>query len=464
MVDKIACALEGPCRVEPGMTVLVAVSGGPDSMALLHATRILASRFGFSICAGHVEHGIRERSREDADFVRERCEQAGVSFRMRSVDAPGYAQEKKLSLEDAARRLRYDALFAMAKEAGAARIALAHHMDDQAETVLMHLFRGSALGGFCGMRPLREDGVIRPMLSVRREEVLVYCRENGIEYRIDETNADARYLRNALRLHILPQIERAFPGAVESIARTAALVQDEEDFLRACADRAAGESADACGALNAASVRRLPAALARRVARAWLGDNGDAKRIEARHVEALLGLCAAETGAALDVPGGRARNNYGRIAWEGVPEAPAAFERELAVPGVTRCGKASVRATVLDAVPDDLTNHPATYDYFDFDAFPRHAVLRTRRPGDRFRPLGMCGSRTLREYFIDRKVPRAVRDRTPLCAEGDRIVWVAGMGVGDAVRVRQETTKRVLKLEIIEENGESSDAHRQKRP
>jgi len=299
------------------------------------------------------------------------------------------------------------------------------------------------------------------MLSVRREEVLAYCLDNGIEYVTDETNADTRYLRNALRLDMLPQIERAFPGSVENIARAAALIQDEEAFMHACAQREKTKCADGAGVLDAATLLRLPPALKRRVARAWLAEHGDPERIEACHVEALLGLCRAETGAALDVPGGRVRNNYGRISWEGNQKAPARCESELKVPGVTRCGKAAVRATVLDTVPEDLSNHPTAYDYFDLDAFPRRAVLRTRRPGDRFRPLGMRGTRLLKDYFIDRKVPRALRDRTLLCADGDRIVWVAGMGVGDGVRVRPGTTRRVLKLEILEENGENTNAYRQ---
>jgi tRNA(Ile)-lysidine synthase len=463
LVDRIAYALEGPCRVEPGMKVLVAVSGGPDSMALLHAMRVLAPRMGIALCVGHVEHGIRPCSRLDADFVQKRCAEAGIPFCRRSVDAPALAAAEKLSLEDAARRLRYEALFSMAEEAGAARIALAHHMDDQAETVLMHLFRGSALGGLCGMRPFREDGVIRPMLAVRRDEVLAYCRDNGIEYRTDETNTDTRYARNALRLLVLPGVERAFPGAVESIARTASLVRDEEAFLQAYAKQAAKACLDDSGALDAAAVVRLPEAVARRVALAFLRRFGDARRIDSGHVEALLGLCGAETGAALDVPGGRVRNNYGRVAWEGAPETPAECESELEVPGVTRCGKASVRATLLDEIPNDLKCHPAAYDYFDYDAFPRRAVVRTRRPGDRFRPLGMRGSQPLKEYFIDRKVPRAVRDRTLLCADGNRIVWVAGMGVNDGVRVRPGSTRRVLRLEISGEDN-FNNAQRQKRP
>ncbi|MFZ5975621.1 MAG: tRNA lysidine(34) synthetase TilS [Bacillota bacterium] len=459
MVDRIAYALGRPGVVEPGMNILCAVSGGPDSMALLHAMLSVSPRFGLSLCVGHVEHGIRkERSKEDAAFVQEQCAKAGVPFFLRSVDAPMLARTQKLSLEDAARRARFEALFDIAYEAGAARIALAHHMDDQAETVLLHLFRGSALGGFCGMRLLREDGILRPMLQVRRPEVLAYCRQYGIEYRLDETNADLRYARNALRQKVLPCVESIFPGAVAGIARTAEIIQDEEAFMRASAQKALEECEKADGTLHAGALLALPAAISRRVALDWLKRNGDAARMEARHVEALLHLCGAGTGAALDVPGGRARNNYGEITWEGRLAAPVEGETELKVPGVTLFGDTSIQATVLNELPDDLKNHPGEYDYFDYDVFPKRAVIRTRRTGDRFRPLGMRGTQPLKDYFINRKVARALRGRIPVCAAGSRILWVAGMGVNDSVRVRPGKTERVLKLEITRKGEEECNA------
>lgn len=461
MVDKIACALLKPGVLEPGMRVLCAVSGGPDSMALLHALGSLAADLHFTLCVGHVEHGIRKgRSKKDAAFVREHCQRADIPFFQRCVDAPALAAEQRLSLEDAARRARYEALFDMAEEAGADRIALAHHMDDQAETVLLHLFRGSAMSGFCGMRFFREDGVIRPMLGVRRAQVLAYCRERGIEYSMDETNTDTRHTRNGVRLKVMPAVEDLFPGAVNSIARTALILQDEEAFMRACAQEAAKACEDAAGALRAGELLSRPVALTRRVALDWLKRHGDAARVEACHVEALLKLCAAGTGAALDVPGGRARNNYGMIAWEN-PSSVGADERELEIPGVTPVGDAWIRATVLDTLPDDLTGHPAVYDYFDFDVFPKKAAVRRRRTGDSFRPLGMRGTQKLKAFFINRRVPRAERDKVPVCALGSRVLWIAGMGLEDALRVRPGITKRVLKLEIMGEGGEGCDANGQ---
>lgn len=463
MIERVESALRAPGVIQPDSRVLCAVSGGPDSMALLHALHALAPRLGFSVCAGHVEHGIRqEASLADAAFVRARCDALNISFFERAVDAPALAREQRLSLEDAARTARYAALFEMADEAGAERIALAHHMDDQAETVLMHLLRGSALSGICGMRPLRDDGVLRPMLNVRRDEVLRYCRENGIEYRVDETNADTRYRRNALRHDVMPAVEAAFPGAVHNVSRTAALLQDEEDFMRACARDALAACVGPGGGLDAGTLLERPLAIRRRAALLWLRQRADADRLDAGHVEALLKLCASgRTGAALDVPGGRVQNEYGRIVWADGNASADAREYPLNVPGETRLQGACVRAAVLAELPGDLKNHPRTFEYLDGDAVPASAVLRTRRTGDVIRPLGMQGRQPLKEYLIDRKVPRALRDALYVLADGRNVLWVEGLGLSECVRVRAGRTQKVLRLEIIRKDGEEGYADRQ---
>ncbi len=454
LIKKIEWVVSQPGVIKHPSKILCAVSGGADSMALLHALNSMSFFWGFTLCVGHVEHGIRgESSRADADFVKQSCEDIGIEFLMRSVDVPQLAKEEKLSIEDAARKARYAALFDMAREVNAQRIALAHHKDDQAETVLLHLFRGSGISGICGMRALREDGVLRPMLHASKSEILDYCAVEGVGYRQDESNGDTEYSRNALRHNVMPAVLEIYPGAVNSIARSARVIQQDEDYLIKCANQEYSQCVDQKGLLICDKLATRDAAMANRIVREWLKRMGDQERIEFKHVEAVHKLCINKSGSAIDVPGGRVRNNYGKLTMEKFSDKTEQYAKigqtKLNIPGITKLETATIVATIMESIPSDLLDHPKHYDYFDYDSFDKEAVVRYRQIGDRFQQLGMQGTQSLKDYFINNKVLRSVRDSLYVCAKENSILWIPTMGVSDSLSVKSNKTKRVLKLEYI---------------
>ncbi len=409
--------------LEPGDRVLVALSGGRDSVALLHG--MLACRsFGYSLFAGHVHHGIRGEADREADFVRRLCAEWGVPCAVRRVDAPALAAARGLSLEDAARRLRYAALEEMAVELGANRIALAHHRRDQAETVLLHLVRGAGTRGLGGMAPVRPP-FLRPLLDVSWEAIEAYAAAHELPYCLDGSNADQRYARNRLRLSVLPALRALNPGLDETLARTACLAREEEEWLSALADQTLAGLGSRQGGrwrLDAARLTALPLPLQRRVLRRAVEELGALRDFSSRRLELALELAhQGRTGATLDLGQGlTAWREYGFLCLGRPVQAAENWAYplvpgRLALPG----GVLWVGLSPPDPVPAaQLRLLPA--------ALLEGAVARNRRPGDWLR-LPRCGTRKLKDVFIDRKIPRGERDRWPLVAQGSRVLWAIGL-------------------------------------
>ena len=229
--DEFGLRLIKDCAVSPGAHVLAAVSGGADSTALLCFFAQIQERFSLRVSCAHVEHGIRgEESRADMAFVSQLCERLSISFYAECVDAPAYAAEQGTGLEDAARTLRYEALYRIADRIGADVIALAHHAGDQAETVLLHAARGCDIRGLCAMR-MRSGRLIRPLLSCKAEELRDYLHEIGQDWREDKSNADLHYGRNRVRREVLPRLERVYPGAGDALCRLSVAAQRDEDYF-----------------------------------------------------------------------------------------------------------------------------------------------------------------------------------------------------------------------------------------
>jgi len=293
-----------------GQAVVVGLSGGADSVALLDALALLAGRRGFRVVAAHLDHALRKGSAEDAAFCRSLCQRLGVPFHTAVADVSARARRERGGLEQAARRERYAFLHRVREETGAGAIAVGHTRDDQAETLLMRLLRGAGATGLGGMRP-RVGDVIRPLLGVSRDEVLAYLRDRGLGWREDPTNTDLRYLRNRVRHELLPYLEARFnPALREGLARTAALLADEAVHLRGEADGLLDRIARTEGAtvvLDPSALAGAPPSVARMVVRQALRRTGGLARVRAVHVERILELARSEdaAGRRLPLPGGR---------------------------------------------------------------------------------------------------------------------------------------------------------------
>jgi tRNA(Ile)-lysidine synthetase-like protein len=484
----------------PGPLV-VGVSGGVDSLALLHLLRGLAPALGVTLRAATLDHGIRgPAGAADAAFVAALCAEWGVPCAHGACDTPAYAAREGRSLEDAARRMRYTFLAAVAAEAGASAVAVGHQADDQVETTLDHWLRGAGLAGLAGMAPwaplpLPPDApdlaralglpappaapwLLRPLLDVWRADLAAYCAAEGLQPREDATNADPTYRRNYLRAILLPLLEQAQPGLRARLHRSATIFRDEDALLEADLDAAWPSLATPTGdvvRLDLAAFAALPPSLQRRAIRRAAATLGALPGLDLVHIEAartLLGP-AGRTGAVTHWPsGGRVwrERGAGLVAAGGAARDAAwpclAPGAELLPPpeGEMRVGAFLLRVSRADDATGGGPRGDAWTAVFDADALAALGplTLRTRRPGDRIRPQGAGGrSRKLQDVLVDGGVPRHVRPGLALLATGDGVVlWAPGPGGrrGDAALVGP-ATRRIVTFTFRRAPEEASCTH-----
>ncbi len=451
--------------VQPEETVLVGLSGGPDSCALLDALCRLRRRLRCRVAAAHVHHGLRGKEADaDAEHAAALADSLGVPFHLCRVDVRAHARAGKLSLEAAARELRYRELTEVAAESGADRIATGHTADDQAETVLLNLLRGAGGDGLAGIWPVRGN-IIRPFLGVTHAEVLDYCRACRIAHRVDSSNADVRFARNRIRHEVLPLLRAIQPEVVSALCRTAALLRDDREVLEPLSgsifERLSDHAPDGVS-LHLADLDALPLGLRRRVIRAALARvRGDLDGVDMERVEAIARLAAeGRAGTRVEVPGGlTVRRSYDVLVFSRGKRMRARLssQRTLPVPGRLDLPELGIRLTARRSrslkVRDDRAQAA-----LDEEKLYLPLLVRTRRPGDRFVPLGMRQEKKLQDFFVDERVPREERSRTPLVLSGDEIVWVVGHRISDRYKVTGRT-RRTVRLKVTPLDSTSEKRH-----
>jgi tRNA(Ile)-lysidine synthase len=457
LLQQVQQTIQDYRMLEPGHTVLVAVSGGPDSMLLLHTLWQLRERLALQLLVAHLNHQMRPNALEDATFVETTARNLGLCCICETSDVPAYQRQQKLSPEEAARRVRYAFLRATATQRGADRIAVGHTADDQAETVLLHLLRGSGLRGLGGMLPVRGP-IIRPLIRVPRHAILNYLRARRLPFREDPSNAERRYRRNRMRLDLLPALRQHYnPRLVQALCTTAQLLTDDEVALQAMAHQ---HFLAACLAASPTSLQlhidaltSLPLALQRRVLRQALSElMGGLQGVTSAHIAAILALLRPGAGnKRLRLPQGVAveRRYTVLLMHRQTPAAAVHVDVPLPVPGVCR-----VEALGVTIVSTQLPRHAAVgpfpagdVTWLDAESVGRDVRVRTRRSGDRLQPLGSVYSKKLKAFLIDAKVPRAVRDHLPLVVTSAGIAWVAGVRPAEWAKVTP-TTRAILRLEL----------------
>ena len=416
-----------------GEHLLIALSGGADSVALACLLARSREECALRLTAAHLNHGIRGADADaDAALCRKLCAKLGIELIEGRADVPRIARDSAQGLEAAARKARYRFLREVRLRCGADRIALAHHLDDQAETVLMHLLRGAGPEGVCGMARVSGD-LYRPLLEVRKSALVQYLEATGISWREDATNAVADNPRNALRLNVLPEIEKSYPSAAEAIARYARIARIESDCIGRQTD-AFMESRAHRGPygwrIEAANAEE---AVLRRCIRRICGSDLPAQRLDAAVSLWQLSRGRAELGG-----GWTAERTNGALyllpATAQIPtEVPLNLRGDTVLPGVCR-----VRMEAGD-FPIEADN--PLVEVVDAEAL-EGAVLRTRRSGDRIRPMGASGSQLLSDRLIDRKIDRPLRDWIPLIAIDNRVLWAFGAGLAEEARITASTRAR----------------------
>jgi len=459
LADRVVRTIQRHRLAQPADRIAIALSGGPDSVALTWLLHDLEQRGAAAPIAGliHVNHLLRGADADlDEIFCRSLADRLGVPCEVQRVDVGDQARACGRSIEAVAHDARYAFFEEAAGRLGATLVATGHTLDDQAETVLMRVLRGAGSRGLSGIRP-RLGRIIRPLLDCRKADLRRYLQERGEAFREDLSNVDVSIARNRVRHEVLPVVLRVAPGADRALARLARLAAEDEAWLTGAAieNRAAVVLSDKgrVRELDAVELGTLPPALSRRLVRELAAEVRPAAALSAQHLEAVVDLAASDgpdgwldlpglgvrrTGRTLVIgaarPGRRAASSAGRPSgWQAWPE------RRLDVPGEVELGE-------IDAVIVASEGAAADSSHARDDATVRATVqaaslklpltVRNRRPGDRFRPFGAPGRRKLQDVLVDRKVPRAQRDAVPVIVDAEgRIVWVAGVAVAEGCRV-----------------------------
>ncbi|MBE7414777.1 MAG: tRNA lysidine(34) synthetase TilS [Deltaproteobacteria bacterium] len=460
MLDLLARVREEIRRsrmLSSGDVVVATVSGGADSVVLLHLLWRMREEKRLKIIVAHLDHGLRGReSRRDYLFTERLAKSLGLLFEGHKLK-PGELKNIPGSPQEAAREKRYEFLERAAAIHAAGKIALGHTLDDQAETILMRLLKGASLSGLAGI-PAKRDRYIRPLLSVSRKEIEGYASAEGLSFVIDSTNLERKYLRNRIRLDLIPGLEREYnPNIRDTLSRTAALLRADDDYIEMAAKRAFGsiciEARPGSITLDRLKLLKAHGAIISRVfllAVRTLGKEGP--ELGSAHVEAFAEMAKGKKpNASISLPGGiRAERVYDRVVVtaEAAREAPA-FEAVINIPGRTVIEGIGEFRAELRKPPAGGLKEGESVAWFDLNALSSGPlVARQARPGDRLAPFGMKGRRKLKDLFIDMKIPPPMRRRTPVVSSGGDIIWVAGLRRSGLYRV-EKGVPRALKIEFI---------------
>lgn len=462
MIKKVFEFIKENHMLQPGQQVVAGVSGGADSVCLLFVLHEIQKRIPIRLMVVHVNHKLREEAESDASYVESLCRKLGCEYRYVERDVAYYAKERHISTEEAGRMVRYQAFAEVLEEGG--RIAVAHNQNDNAETVLFHLFRGSGLRGLSGILPVR-DAVIRPLLCVSREEIENFLQEQQLIYCIDKTNAEDTYTRNRIRHHILPYAESEICAqAVSHIYDMSVIASEAAAYIQRNAEEAFGrclvkqEQGSLC--MKAEAFCKEDAFLQKQILLLAVERLvGSRKDIGAVHIRMLHELFRQEGNRSVDLPYRLiARREYESVristAQKREQKQKKAVEIQAAVPGeiLWEDGRRIV-CRVFPYEKSQIIPQKTYTKWFDYDKIVKSLVLRTRRTGDYLQVLQGGGRKTLKAYLIDEKVPKTERDELLLLADDSHVVWVIGKRISEHYKINQNT-KTVLEIQVV---GGASD-------
>jgi tRNA(Ile)-lysidine synthase len=442
--------------ISEGDCVIVAVSGGPDSVCLLHILHELKDELNIRLVVAHFDHGLRSAEDEsETAFVRDLAQSLKVPFET----AKGRLLSKRTrgSREEVARNARYAFLEKVRKKHKAQKIALGHNLNDQAETILMRLLRGSGPSGLTGIPPSRDGSIIRPLIEIERQEIENYLKAKKLASVTDSSNLKTDYMRNKIRLEIMPLLEEQQPQLTRLLAQTAEILRDEDDYLEQTAEAWVGKNIEILPQ-NALSMPipyflKLPVASRRRVIRLAIKDvKKDLRRISWDHIEAIQRLAQAEKPqAALNLPGRlTVRRTYGHLILSAsMKRKPKPFHYRLDEPGAYDLREIG-RSISFEEIKNrrDLRLRGSKWTaLLDAETLRFPLTLRSFKAGDKFIPFGMKGHKKLKDFFVDLKLPLEQRYLTPILCWNDKPVWVCGFRIDDRFKVTSDT-KRVMKVTL----------------
>lgn len=463
MLRNIQETIEKHKMIEKGDRIIVGVSGGPDSVCLLHVLWSLKAVLGISLVAVHLDHEYRgEAARQDACYVKELCEKLEVPFYCFSENIEGMAKERGLSFEEMGRERRYALFFKVLEETKGTKIAVAQNQNDQVETILMRMMRGTGMDGLCGIPYKREDGVVRPLLDTDRKSIEAYCKERDLKPRQDATNLENVYTRNRIRLDLIPYIEAHFNSNFRrTLLRNIETVRDDVAYLNQMTEQVFHQTvtikSKGSWVLDGPTFLKLHSALQKRLIRyivnAFKGDRLD---LSVKQVQQIVSMIHnRQTSKKHILPNGMTfKINYNEIditdgSKEKLPgqwQYTIGLDERVEIPEANMC----VSMTEVAADEEPKVKGGPNWTLVDGDLLAKELILRNRQPGDRFTPMGMQGTKKVKDYLMDKKVDRQIRDFIPLLCNGEQIVWILGYQIDNHYRLTQKTkTYRKIEFEIL---------------
>ena len=444
--------------------LLVAVSGGPDSVCMLHVLLKLKKELGIDLHVAHLDHQLRgSESEADAQYVADLAQSLGLPCTIGHRDVKQYHASHHVTLEEAAREVRYAYLAEVARSIGVERVAVGHTVDDHVETILMHLIRGSGIGGLQGLKPVNRwqhsEGsieIVRPLLKVSRQETADYCKEQDLKPRLDTSNLALASQRNRIRHELLPLLESYNPQVAEALQRNARIAGYDIDYLDREVERLYGNivrKQENTLILSKKDLLALHPALKRHLLRTCTEKLlGSLMDIEERHIEEILETSSKPAGKRIDLPDGLTFTvEYDRYLLGFDPAALSPYpaledEYKLNIPGSTGLPGWRIEAAISNAEGGGFPDNSLTA-CFDYDIAGSDLTVRHYKPGDRFQPLGMEQLKKVGEFMIDARIPRAWRKNVPIICSPGQVVWIVGHRIDERVKITADT-RRVLHLEF----------------
>jgi tRNA(Ile)-lysidine synthase len=457
MIKKVIKTIEKYKLIDKEDRAVVALSGGPDSSALLIALAQIAKILDFIIIVAHFNHGLRgAKSDEDEKYSQELTKRMGLIFVSEKMDQK--LRQKGESPEDFYRQQRYQFLDKVAEDYNAQKIALGHNIHDQAETVLLNILRGSGLEGLRGILPMREGKFIRPLIEVSRGEIIAFLSKAGVSYCQDSSNESNIYLRNKIRSELIPYLQEKFnPRIEENLAQMAEILRRDDDYIMNSVQEAMKstyiQNQSNKISLNVEYVKVLAPAIRSRLFKKVLENlNPEKNGFSFRNIKALERLAqVTESGKRISLPLGiEATREYDnlilkrdKVCWRQVD-----YEYPVNIPGIIHVKEINRTISIAKTSRHKMDLHSKNKIYLDLDKIKQPVILRNRRDGDRFQPLGMKGRQKIKSLFINQKISRNKRNEIMLLADQDSVIWIENMHLSDRVKISSQTIN-ILGLEII---------------
>lgn len=461
MLDKVINYIKENKIIQQDDRILVALSGGPDSVCLLHMLYRIKDKFNLKLGAIHINHMLRgEEADKDENYIIDLCEQMGIKHYVKRINIEYIAKETNVSLETAGRNERYKAFEEIKIKDKYNKIAVAHNANDQAETILMRIMRGTGLEGLTGIKPQREGGIIRPILCLNRQEIEDYCEYNGLNPRIDASNYDRHYSRNRVRLDILPYMRDNFnKDIIDTLNRMTLLLQKDNEFIEGysqkCYNIYCKKHNNKLEILKELFEKEMESIITRVVIIAFKEISKSYQNFEMKHIYEIVNLASRETGKKINLTNNIiCENLYGNIVlskndnkyYNSCVKTEIKLDKDNIIENI-EFNNYIINFEVIENKKKEKFTKNNLIKLFNYDKIEKEILIRYRKDGDKIIPLGMSGSKKVKDIFINSKVPREERDNTPILCFDDKISWIVGYKTSQLFKIDSDT-KMILKITV----------------